>query len=230
MANGPSAEIIYGHDDRRDIYELDPLSRVRADATAVLAMVSVDSLTIKDGQATLNTAVYGVENKLCDDQRFWAQRCVQDLCSCFLVAPDMVATAAHCAEAFPREKVRFIAGFEMIDPKDERLVFPLTDVYEAKELIWRGHAIDAALFRLNRSVRGVRPAHIQLNGRIGEGGAVHTIGFPMGLPKKYSDGGHSSRSMGRGAHLPSSAPCTPVSSRSSSRATRRSCPATAASR
>jgi hypothetical protein len=180
--------IIYGADDRLDIYELDPALDRRFNARCVLLMVPDDAITITGTTATLETRTYGEARNLCRSVKYWSQPdVVTAACSAFLVAPDLVATAAHCLEQnyIPLEIAWFIAGYEMTSSTEARLTFPLSDVYRPSDLLWSEPGVDAALIQLDRPLAGAFPAPLRLNGTAGHAD-FYAFGYPIGLPKKYS--------------------------------------------
>lgn len=183
------ADIIYGEDDRLDIYQLPPASPVRTDAACVMLVLSARYIEpVEDGQAELFTVVFGEQIKLCPNEKFLRQRCVPRLTgTAFLVAPNMVATAAHCLNGLPREDICFLPGFKMIDQNNEPLLFPLPDVHRISRIIWLDETKDGALLVLDRPVRDSQPGRVRIRGRVPDGSDVHVIGHPEGLPMKYAD-------------------------------------------
>ena len=229
-SNSPGRAIehrIYGNDDRKDIYEVRDQA-ILDDANSVVAIMGVlqpnTSLSelpidaqlkvvdLKDGTriplVAFNDFIkskYG--QSLCSDQPFQDQLVYARLSasSGFLVAPDIVATAAHCVykeidrsegilgEQKDLQKLRFIFGFQMgngsILPVSENL-----EVYEASHVIDRvyntsikgGKNIDWALVKLKKPVTNHPIVSVRHNGKIVNNQPVHVIGHPIGLPLKYA--------------------------------------------
>jgi len=169
--------LIYGNDDRKDIYEVRDQA-ILDDANSVVAIVGLLTPQLENGISAIRSNVPGIIDKgdgtyifqsvpfvsardpdadrddpnakfvdLWEDVRFYGQPiCSQS--SGFLVAPDIVATAAHCVykeidrsegilgEQKDLQKLRFIFGFQMgngsILPVSENL-----EVYEASHVIDR---------------------------------------------------------------------------------------------
>ena len=90
--------VIYGTDDRQDIFELgDPA--LLTDAASAVALVHDSDITDNgDGTSTLNGPTLGNRRNLCVSEPFREQPSVA-FCTGFLVDPSLVATAAHCVEA-----------------------------------------------------------------------------------------------------------------------------------
>jgi V8-like Glu-specific endopeptidase len=142
----------------------------------------------------------GTSKDLCNDVRFYNQE-ICGFCSGFLVAPDIVATAAHCVEpAFleglkPAKKlsdIRLVFGFRMLNDTTVRTTVSSSDVYKCVNLLGYqltdGNGSDWALIKLDSPVLNHRIARIRTTGKIPYGQKVHVIGHPNGLPLKYADG------------------------------------------
>jgi hypothetical protein len=183
-------EIIYGQDERKDVNEarIDPL--IRFDAACVLVMVSTADLVPLADIEELKTVEYGSTYRLCDEVKFRDQLCVKDnFGSGFLVAPDMVATAASNLKDRKIEDLRFIAGFQMPLPKDGRFSFTKRNIHAIAEILWLDEARNGALVRLAGAVGTPTLARLRYNGSTPPDSGLHLIGHPDGLPKKYAPGG-----------------------------------------
>jgi hypothetical protein len=109
--------IIYGADDRRDVYDVDDplLRRLATDSTVALIYTPRlefgDDQTIRWQGRSLQAALH-----LCPDERFGEQPVVP-FCSGVLVDEDLVLTAGHCfrsSERSPEDVCRstsFVFGF-----------------------------------------------------------------------------------------------------------------------
>src|SRR5262249_25343784 len=88
-------KVIYGTDDRVDIFQLPPGPNLD-DADCVVALFDrADVVDNGNGTSTLRTQNFGVARNLCAGERFRDQP-IGAFCSGFLVAPDIIATAGHC--------------------------------------------------------------------------------------------------------------------------------------
>jgi trypsin-like peptidase len=182
--------VVYGVDNRKDMYEVTDKKTRRA-ADAVVALVKTSDLR-RNGAATwsLQTTRYQDDYTLCPSEPFAAQP-LGCFCSGFLVRPDVIATAGHCVKS-PADlaHTRFVFGFRMIDAATPRTTFGDNDVYEGAELVGReftSGATDWALVRLTRAVVGRTPVTIRTAGRIAAKQALFVIGHPCGLPQKFAD-------------------------------------------
>jgi V8-like Glu-specific endopeptidase len=182
----------YGNDDRQDIYELSGENLEDADS-AVALFPDFQVQDLGDGTAALLTVNYGEYCNLCPSERFREQP-IGAFCSGVLLAPDIIATAAHCIEGENIADIRFVFGYHMRDETTPELVINNRDIYSGVEVIaWQlddNTGADWALIRLNRTVVNHRVARIRESGSISDGQAVHIIGHPMGLPAKFADGAY----------------------------------------
>ncbi len=187
--------IVYGEDDRVELYQADAgLSRL-ARATAV-ALMSPNALQPQgDGSYRVVARSYGEVQGLCPGERF-AEQPAAASCSGVLVAPDLVATAGHClgvgSDGGPDCTVyRYVLGFSISDPSAP-LAVAASDVFECTEVLARvktppdaGCHFDFGLVRLSRSA----PEAVPFRTRPLEAGEpLAVIGFPAGLPVKIDRG------------------------------------------
>lgn len=182
--------LIYGVDDRKDIYQIKS-SKVRRAADSVAALVKAHDLAWNaDGGYTLATESYRNVNRLCGSEPFVSQP-IACFCSGFLVAPDVIATAGHCVKgAADLSTIRFVFGFRMLDNDKARTEFTADDVYAGATVIGRqltGDGPDWALVRLDRPVTGRAPLPVRRIGKIADAQSLY-IGHPSGLPQKYAPG------------------------------------------
>ena len=189
-------EIIYGDDDRMEEYQVNNPSLLAAgDATVILVPLSALT-TNSDGSYNLPDQTFGewyseyYGNSLCPDEPYTDQP-TPGFCSGFLVAPDIIATAGHCAYC-PCELsyMAVIFGFVMHDEETPALVIPAQDVYFVQDVINNQIEFpDCALMRLDRKVTGHTPLPIRHTGKIDDDQSLVLISYPMGLPRKYDWGG-----------------------------------------
>lgn len=183
--------VIYGVDDRKDIYQVKSAKALAAAKTVVALVKAADLTQEDDGSYTLTTQRYGDAYQLCGSEPFVGQP-LGCFCSGFLVAPDVVATAGHCVKsAADLRNIRFVFGFRMLDAERARTSFPADDVYEGASLIGSqltADGVDWALVRLARAVVGRKPVKFRTTGKIAATQSLFVIGHPCGLPQKYAPG------------------------------------------
>jgi len=191
-------KVIYGNDDRLDEYEVKD-TNILAAGDSTVALVSLSGL-IDNGNGTfsLSRQTYaewylladpiGTGNPLCSDEPFRDQP-NPAWCSGFLVAPDIIATAGHCACEDYCADMAVVFGFVMLDANTPVLTIDESEIYYCSEVIARqiGNP-DWALIRLDRQVSGHIPLTVRSEGVVDDNEGLVVIGHPIGLPRKYAGG------------------------------------------
>lgn len=184
-----SQDVIYGDDDRIDVYaEPNPHIRVLADSTAAM-VYWVDMTMNEQGRWQAHTVPYHRQYGLCKGEPFYYQPTLAN-CSAFLVGEDLVATAGHCINSDSCPRYAFAFNFRMKNEDEAYTEFESADVYSCKQVIVSqfSHYQDYALVKLDRPVRGRIPLALRPEGRPEVGTGLFVIGHPMGLPTKIAGG------------------------------------------
>ncbi|HOR28111.1 MAG TPA: trypsin-like peptidase domain-containing protein [Candidatus Sumerlaeota bacterium] len=185
-------QVIYGSDDRIDVYEeQDPLRQRLARATCGL-FSSSRVVNNGDGTYTLSLSSWRYSNlPPCSGEPFAGQP-VGAFCTGFLVGPDLIATAGHCYDASDLSATRFVFGFQMLDGQTPVRKVDASQVYRGIQIVGRQETstIDYAVIRLDRPVTapGALPLPIRRSGTVPIGTRVGAIGHPAGLPLKLAFG------------------------------------------
>jgi V8-like Glu-specific endopeptidase len=188
---------IYGDDDREEYYEsFDPLLKDVADATAVMVRPFRVEDTDQDGVKRLEDDLFSEEKNLCDSEPYRDQR-APGFCTGFLVAPDVMATAAHCIDdQADCLNTRFVFEFRKDSADDDASLVKSSDIYSCETLLAREHddangidvGTDWALVRLDRAPART-PVSFRETGELAEDNMVALVGHPSGLPQKIAGGG-----------------------------------------
>lgn len=190
VAGTPNA-VIYGSDDRLDLYEIqDPA--VIAAARSTVALVRSHKLTETSfGTTQLGGGIWGVEDGLCKSERFYSQRATA-FCSGFLVAPDVIVTAGHCVKtAADCAATKFVFDFALKNASDPTQEVPTSSVYGCSSLLAQHlerDGADYAIVRLDRAVRDRAPVALRTQGTPTVGTPLRVIGHPSGIPTKIAAG------------------------------------------
>jgi V8-like Glu-specific endopeptidase len=185
-------KVIYGTDDRIDVYQETRSERL-AWVAATCGLVSASDLTLNgDGTYTLLTNDFIVLGRVpCEGEPF-ADQPTAPFCSGFLAAEDVVATAGHCMDTGRLSSTRYVFGFQMTDATTPVITLQADQVYSGIEIIERRYesSYDYTVVRLDRPVTapGASPLPIRRSGVIPLGAQVGVIGHPTGLPLKLSFG------------------------------------------
>ncbi len=183
-------KVIYGTDDRIDVYQETDLQRLRWAASTCALVKTIDMTGNVDGSYTLIPAPFQQFGRdACPDEPFGDQPAIAS-CSGFMVGSDLIATAGHCYSAASLSSIRFVFGFDMLAVDAPALLIPSEQVYQGVEVVGRllSGVYDYAIVRVDRPITApdARPFRIRREGTIGIGEEVGVIGHPSGLPKKIA--------------------------------------------
>ncbi|MFN7730011.1 MAG: trypsin-like serine peptidase [Bdellovibrio sp.] len=184
-------KVIYGSDDRSDVYENKNANLVAlADATAAMFPLSKLRVTAQ-GRYSYDRETFAESYGTCQNEPYRHQP-VAAVCSGFLVGEDVLATAGHCVDtANDCQRNAWVFGYRMANATQVPDAFEADQVYRCKEVLHSvqvGRGKDFALIRLDRPVRGARPVTLRSQGSLGVGEPIFVIGHPMGLPTKVAGG------------------------------------------
>ena len=185
-------QVIYGPDDRIDLYqETDPLRRKLAASTCAL----IRSNRVRDngnGGFDLVVSVWTEEGLLACEGEPFADQPVLAECTGFLVGPDLIATAGHCFDELDLNPTRFVFGFQMLDASTPVGTVDADQVYQGVQIVGRMKELDEdyAVVRVDRVVMspGAEPLDIRRAGLVEVGTPLGVIGHPAGLPIKLAFG------------------------------------------
>lgn len=184
--------VVYGNDDRLDLYQVDE-EIWRTKASATVALMRSNKLTKNaDGNYKISTSHYGQSMGLCTSEPFYDQ-VTAAFCSGSLIAPDVIMTAGHCVRTQSScDSTKFVFNFGYKEANGDVSMAQADDVYSCKELIKSevssSTRTDYALIRLDRKVVGHNPIPVRQQGAVVEGDSLVVIGHPSGLPTKVAGG------------------------------------------
>lgn len=191
--NRPDPKVIYGDDDRRDVYQETDTTRLQW-AASVCGLVDESALVDNaNGTYALLMDEYRIAGAPpCAGEAFGDQP-TAPWCTGFMVGPDLVATAGHCVDQASLPGVRFVFGFQMLDESTPASVLDESQVYQGVQVVGRELSADHdySIVRLDRPITapGAHILPLRRSGEITEGTPVGVIGHPSGLPLKIAFGG-----------------------------------------
>ena len=184
-------KVVYGADDRIDVYEEIDAVRLSQAASTCGLFGSGDITDNGNGTFTIQTQSYSQAYNLCPQEPFYSQP-IAAFCTGFLVGPDLIATAGHCFDVANLGSTQFVFGFEMADASTPILTLSDDYKYTGVELVGRalGGGLDYAVVRVDRTVvaPGAQALDIRRSGTVPNGTSIGVIGHPAGLPKKIAFG------------------------------------------
>jgi hypothetical protein len=194
---GVEQQIIYGSDDRLDVYEHpDPTLRGIASSAAVALIPRSRLARSKDGDFFIFTQPLEDAFQVCADERFAAQPTAAE-CTGVLIDDDLVLTAGHC---FPTDDLcsRYAFMFDYF-LRDAARLEPLSwgDIYGCRKIVKRVVSpdpnvvprVDYAIVQLDRPATGRTPVTVRASELL-PGEPLSAIGCASGLPLKIDSGGH----------------------------------------
>lgn len=192
LGQAPSdTSVIYGDDDRRDVYQVATGSPTLTLAQSTVALVKKTDLAAATSGYKLPTASFGTAYGLCSEEPFREQP-NPAFCSGFLVGPDLIATAGHCIRsASDCAAVAFVFDFAYRAASTDPTVVAAANVFSCKEIVATqapSDGADFAVIRLDRAVTGRAPLAFRKTGKVEDQAPLVVIGHPAGLPTKIAGG------------------------------------------
>lgn len=190
-ANSMGIKVIYGDDNRVDVFESrNALYLDLAQSTA--AMIKNDKLKeLNDYEYSIEAQTL-VERGMCESERF-AQQPTAASCSGFLVTENTLVTAGHCIQdEFDCSQSSWVFNYKVEHSEQSEVNVEKSDVYKCVKIIEQklgGEGQnDHAYIQLDRKVEGRKPLQYRKTGKPSVGDELVVIGHPTGLPTKIADG------------------------------------------
>jgi V8-like Glu-specific endopeptidase len=186
-----STKVIYGDDDRVDVYASTNNMYVELSKSTAAMITNSSVVDGSNGESTIKGRSLQ-DRGMCASERFAKQMSAAN-CSGFLVGEDLLVTAGHCiTNASKCAAYKWVFDFK-VDSEDQfNVTVPTSSVYNCKEVIKtvldRSTSDDYALIRLDRKVTDRRALTFRKTGKISRGENLVVIGHPTGLPTKIADG------------------------------------------
>lgn len=186
-------KVIYGQDNRQDIYEVNDCDIL--DNSNGVAALFFSSSFISDGSDSLIlvSGMYGIRNSLCESERYYEQPSAA-FCTGFLIdnpklsnGTNYVATAGHCIDGMNINNLRVVFGFKYSSENNVKVKYHKDEVYSIEKIVTTEHNQfrDYALIKINKVLPKKQSVDVQrFSERITD--EVYVLGHPAGIPQKLA--------------------------------------------
>lgn len=192
--------VVYGEDDRIEVSRGDAFWQEKARSVAVRVarneMISsalnhkkLSARTLKEANSSTDETT-GFVTTFCEETPFINQP-NPGSCTGFLVGPDLLLTAGHCASSEEMcASHDWIFDFQTDQSGKVDLDISNDRIYSCKRIIRAmtpdNYGMDFALIQLNRDVVGRPSLDLNIADHVGKSDKMLMIGSPLGLPLKIS--------------------------------------------
>jgi V8-like Glu-specific endopeptidase len=187
--------VIYGTDDRKDLYAVTNPMYVKMTDSTVALMQASDLSQNSSGVIDINAQTFQALMQVCTSERFYDQPSGA-FCSGTLIGKNLILTAGHCiTDADSCASTKFVFGYHIYKAGKYPTSAPESEVYGCKSIIHREQndtGADFGIIETDRDVTGHAPLALntnRVNSTIAKGAKLLMIGHPSGLPTKLDDGG-----------------------------------------
>ncbi|MBY0515676.1 MAG: trypsin-like peptidase domain-containing protein [Bacteriovoracaceae bacterium] len=197
LAQRHEPKVIYGDDNRQDIYEVTSSALVEV-ANSTAAMIPAKDLATTgggwSGGSKKDIVISGptlMSRGICATERFAAQPTAAN-CSGFLVSDKILVTAGHCMKSMGDcSDFKWVFDYKLDTPGVNKVTVRKENIYGCKKIIEQvlsNDQNDYAVIELDRPVTARRPLNFRKSGKIAVGTPIVVIGHPTGLPTKVAAG------------------------------------------
>ncbi len=190
-----SEKVIYGLDNRKDLYEVtNPLHAKLAAST--VALIRKNDMT-QSASGMLRIFAGSLEDAMgvCKKERF-SEQPTGAFCSGSLIGKNLMLTAGHCITSMSDcQSTNFVFNYSVNKSGSFPKEVASADVVGCKNIIYRvqeGNGADFAIIELDRTITHREPlkmANRSITNELKRGEKLLMIGHPSGLPTKLDDGG-----------------------------------------
>lgn len=189
---GTPLDVIYGNDDREDIYNVVDAQMLEVSQATCLVVDESELTNNGNGTYTLSTSAWTTQSGLpvCADERFRGQLRA-GFCTGFLIGSDLLATAGHCVNATDCGSTAFVFGFLQIDGTTPPVtVISAENIYFCSGIVNQIQAgnLDHCVLQLDRDVVNRDPLPIRRTGVVSNTDPIFVVGHGIVIPMKAAGG------------------------------------------
>lgn len=179
--------VIYGRDDRRFIAKNQTSELVKKSARSILGLMRTEnSYTEKDGTLVINAETLMSKYSVCSSSQY-ADETHASSCTAFLVAPDVVATAAHCVKTVEDCKksvwaFNYTSGGSQVRIKAQDVV-KCTEILATKT----DNNQDYTFFKISKKISDRPILEFQREYEPTKKDDLMILGHPFGMPMMLTD-------------------------------------------
>lgn len=191
FASGTTPGVIYGEDNRHDIFKItDPKIKELTKSIAGMTLIKNLSQASNPDIVDILTVPFGKQNNLCKDEPYYSQPTAM-ACTGFLIAPDLIATAGHCAQERFCPQTAWVFDFTLQDEHDPLNKVFEKNIYYCKKIVAeeKDDLVDYGIIQLDRPVVDRPLLKLNLIKNVTTATPVFTLGYPSGMPLKLTDKG-----------------------------------------
>ena len=189
LSAGAQHKVVYGEDNRQELIDVtNPEYLKYSEAIAA----KLPNLYFRRVGKEVVLRYFPLSDKgICSEERFLTQNTVA-MCTGFLIAPDLLATAGHCVKTLSDCKgASWAFGYKMRSSTETRFNLPAENVFSCKRIVAQSYGYpgsDYAVIQLNKKVPKRTPLRLRQEGTIEVNTPLVVLGHPSGLPLKVADG------------------------------------------
>lgn len=186
-----SNKVIYGDDDRLDVFETSNHKYVRLSKSTAAMIPNKNIKNLNAYEVVLGGKTLAEGGK-CLSESFASQPTAAN-CSGFLVDKNKIVTAGHCVQDMTDCKnSSWVFDYKVSRTNQSEVVVSKRKVYKCKKIISQSLDVssqnDYALIELTSSVTDRKPLKFRTSGKPKVGDKLVVIGHPSGLPTKIAAG------------------------------------------
>lgn len=190
LANEKGMDVIYGDDNRKDVFESRDSAMVELSRSTAAQISGTDLKMMSNGEVSISGQTLK-DRGVCASERFAGQITAAN-CSGFLVGENILVTAGHCIRSQSDcSSWKWVFDYKVENADQRNVSVSPSNIYSCKRIVDtvldQTTKNDYAVIELDRKVTDRRPLAFRRTGKITPGTAVTVIGHPTGLPTKIAD-------------------------------------------